>query len=174
MSVEPTIGTLSLAVSGVKRLWGLHRAYTMGVFKDTDDGLREEIVRRVGMVQTHLNTLEARALEEHNVQIIQIAQRIRQNATDFEQDVRMGVSGSATSLHPQAEKLDKKQIKKLLKLDYDILERLVASTRLVNSALHDINTSPDAAKSAALELEQQLTGTKNRFSERLSFVAGIL
>ena len=174
MPVEPTIGTLTLAVSSVKRLWGLHRAYSAGVFKDTDDGLRDEIIRRVVMVQTHLNTLEARALEEQNVKIIQIAQRIRQNATDFEQDVRMGISGSVGSSHPQAENLGKKQIKKLLSMDYDILERLVTSARLVNRSLHEISTSPDAAKTAALELEQQLTGTKNRFSERLSFVAGIL
>ena len=67
MTPEPTIGSISLALTSLRKIFGAYSAYSSGHFAETDQGLRDEILRRVTMLQNHLNTFENQALEAHLV-----------------------------------------------------------------------------------------------------------
>lgn len=173
MSPEPTLGSISLLLTSLKKVFGAYSAYQSGHFLETDQGLRTEILRRVTMLQNHLNNFEGQALDARKADLIQSIQRVRLNITGFEQSVRMGISGTSTSSHPQAQKVSKKVVQKLIKLDYLILEKLVICMNTLNTAQDALLNTPDEVPTFVQELTQSLTSARNRYQERNSYIGQI-
>lgn len=170
MSPEPTIGSISLVVASLKKIYGSYSAYQAGHFMETDQGLRNEILRRVTMFHSHLNNFENQALNARQANLINTIQHIRTNVSTFEQSIRMGISGTSSSNHPQAEKVSKKTVKKLIKLDYIILEKLVKCMNKLNAAQDALHNTPKKASTFTQELEQGIASVRNRYQERNSYV----
>ena len=170
MPPEPTLGSISLVIASMKKIYGSYSAYKAGHFLETDQGLRNEILRRVTMFHSHLNNLENQALNARQANIINMIQQIRTNVSAFEQSVRMGISGTSSSNHPQAEKVSKKIVTKLIKLDYMILKKLVNCMNKLNAAQASLHNSPEKTSAFTQELEQGITSVRNRYQERNSYV----
>ena len=173
MPPEPTIGSISLALTSLRKIFGAYSAYSSGHFVETDQGLRDEILRRVTMLQNHLNTFENQALEARKADVIQAIQRVRTTCSGFEQSVQMGISGTSASSHPQAEKVSKKVVKKLIQSDYSILEKLVLCMNTLNAAQDSLVTSPSEVSVLIQQLTQSITSAQNRYHERNSYIGQI-
>lgn len=168
---DPTVSAASLTLTSILKIFGKYQAYQSSKLRETDRGLREEIQRRLVMIDHHLNTLDARYLSASNAQALETTNRIRNNLNAFIQDATWTPAGTTDS-ESLAPALKKGQVKTLMEHDLEVLKRLVESTHLVNAMVED---SAISAPSPGLleELEQKLVGCRNRFSDRTSFITKI-
>ena len=150
------------------RIFGQYQAYQSSKLRDTDRGLREEISRRITMIMTHLNTLEARMLNASDAAGLLVSKRIREDLVSFMQDTQFTPTGS-TDGNSMAAPLKKKQVKTLMEHDLEVLKRLVESTHLMNAIVEASSVQEQPSQSLE-ELEQKLVGCRNRFNDRTSFL----
>lgn len=167
---EPTVSAASMTITSVMKIYGQYQAYKNSKIRETDKGLREEIGRRTDIILTHVNTLENRFLESSSASHILVLNKIRECLTDLSNDVQFGIVGGSSGVNSSVKKLKKKQIQSLITHDLAVLERLVKSTHKVNFIVDLTNKDEEISRSELLELEQQLNGVKNRYSDRVTFL----
>jgi hypothetical protein len=173
MGPDPTTQVIALAVSSIRSLFGSYQAYQTGKIKETDEGLRDDIRRRLTMIRSHIVNIETRAVDNSEIKLMKQAGRVRSVLDRFSSDIKMGISGSVGSSHIQAETVSRKQIKKLIEHDKNILERLVKLTNIVNLAeSHSANSSAESIPDVS-DAEQLLTSIMNRYLERQTLLGGI-
>ena len=140
MAPDPTTQAIALAVTSVRSIFGSYQAYQTGKIKETDEGLRDEIRRRIVMVRNHVVNLESSAVDNSDVKTLKQAGKLRNLLDRFSSDVKMSISGSVGSSHTQAEKVGRKQIKSLIEHDKIILQKLVKLTNQINLVVSNIVT----------------------------------
>jgi hypothetical protein len=167
---DPTVSAASLTLTSIMKIFAKYQAYQSSKIHETDQGLREEIARRLEMIQRHLDTLEVRFLTSKNAEALEVVQRIRESSEHFRQDTLFGSTGStdAVSISP---KLNKSHIKAVMEHDLEVLKRLVESTHLVNEVMDLSSRKGEFDPNTLLPLEQKLVGVRNRFADRVSFLA---
>ncbi len=166
---DPTVSAASLTLTSIMKIFGQYQAYRSSKIRETDKGLREEIGRRLEMIQNHINTLENRFLASKNASGIEVLNR-RLTAESFRQDTSFGPTGTtdATSAAPP---LKKGQIKAMMDHDLEVLKRLVEATHMVNALVDESSTEEGVEKASLMEFEQKLVGVQNRFADRVSYLA---
>jgi hypothetical protein len=172
MPPDPSLTSVGALVTIVQKLCGTYQAYKSGKIKETDDGLREDIRRRIKMIELHIGNIENQSLEASNVKVIRQCAIFRDAISRFTHDVNMGISGSSGSVHTQAEIIGTKQIRQLIEHDRFILEKLVEVTRLVNEVENYFPSGDGDIISLLMEGTQKLTSTINRYSERQTLLGG--
>lgn len=171
---DPALSGLGLAVSAVRSIWGAYTAYEVGKIKETDEGLRDEVRRRLGMIRNHVNSMDDRLLTSRHADGLEVCKRLRISLEVFETDLAMGISGTIGSVHPQAEKTKKKDIRQLVDHDKATLERLVKVTHHANASMTAMTESNEDQSVTELSmLEQELVQARNHFSERHSLLGRI-
>ena len=167
---DPTVSAASLTLTSIMKIFGQYQAYRSSKIRETDKGLREEIGRRLEMIQNHINTLENRFLASKNASAIEVLNRARLTAESFRQDASFGPTGTtdATSAAPA---LKKGQIKAMMDHDLEVLKRLVEATHMVNALVDESSTEEGVEKASLMEFEQKLVGVQNRFADRVSYLA---
>ena len=169
---DPTLSAASLTLSSIMKIFGQYQAYQSSKIRDTDKGLREEIGRRLSMVTTHLDVLEQRFLMALDSDRITIMNQIRASILDFRNEVNFGITGSSESTS-SVKVLKKGQIKALMNHDLEVLKRLVEATHLINALVEASEEAAPTYTKSLQKFEQKLTGVKNRFSDRVSFLSGL-
>ena len=169
MGPDPTTQAIALAVTSVRSIFGSYQAYQTGKIKETDEGLRDDIRRRITMIRNHVVNIETNA----DVKSMKQAGKLRSLLDRFTSDVKMGISGSVGSSHTQAEKVKKKQINALIEHDKVILEKLVKLTNQVNLAQSNFNSGSDSVSNDLLDAEQLTSSIMNRYLERQTLLGGI-
>ena len=173
MVPEPTVGSVTALIELIQKIFSSYSAYKVGAINETDQGLRNEVRRRISMVQAHINTVEQRAVEMKLADVLSVVTRVQRACSLFDSDVQMGISGTSTSTNRGASKPSKKMIKDLISSDYEILQRLVESTRMANAIVDGLHTTPEQSNTILLELEQKLTGIRNRYLDRNALLGEI-
>ena len=171
MVSEPMASAAGLAFSLIQSQFAKYQAYKNSKIYETDVGFRAEIVRRNNMMINHLEVFEQRCLRLKQEENIVAIQRLRNNLNSFNEDVNFGIS-CATNLNTSGVTLSKKQVKNLIEHDYKVLERQIKTTNLINEIQHEAQQS-DNTGSDLLSLEQQITGIRNQYSERNSYINSI-
>jgi len=169
---DPTLSAASLTLSSIMKIFGQYQAYQSSKIRDTDKGLREEIGRRLLMITKHLDVLENRFLRAKNTDAIDALQHIRTISLDFRNEIVFGITGSSDDTSV-VKVLKKPQIKALMEHDLGVLKRLVESTHLINALVDASDVSTPMYKKSLQEFEQKLTGVRNRYSDRVSFLSGL-
>ncbi len=90
---DPTVSAASLTLTSIMKIFGQYQAYRSSKIRETDKGLREEIGRRLEMIQNHINTLENRFLASKNASGIEVLNWARLTAESFRQDTSFGPTG---------------------------------------------------------------------------------
>ena len=173
MGPDPTTQAIALAVTSVRSFLGSYQAYQTGKIKETDEGLRDDIRRRITMIRNHVVNIETNAVDNSDVKSMKQAGKLRSLLDRFATDVKMSISGSVGSSHAQAEKVNKKQIKALIEHDKVILEKLVKLTNQVNLAQSNFNSDSESVSGDLLEAEQLTSSIMNRYLERQTLLGGI-
>jgi len=169
---DPSLSAASFTLTSIMKIFGQYQAYQSKKISDTDKGLRDEIGRRLSMVSNHVDVLESRLLASKDISGITILNRVRISLSEFQHEISFGITGSTEQTSVVAA-LKKAQIKSLLDHDLAVLKRLVKITHLINSVV-DGTANPDVdIEKTLLEFEQNITGVRNRFSDRVSFLSGV-
>ena len=67
MGPDPTTQAIALAVTSVRSIFGSYQAYQTGKIKETDEGLRDDIRRRITMIRNHVVNIETNAVDNSDV-----------------------------------------------------------------------------------------------------------
>ena len=134
-------------------------------------GFRDEITRRLTMINNHLSSVEKRCLSANDAQSIQVIHSTCQTINQFASDVQFGITGSVES-NSMAKSLKKTQINSLLEHDLEVLKRMVEATHLTNAIVEQSGKGEDFVPNL-FDLEQKIVGIKNRFSDRNTYISNI-
>jgi len=172
MAVEPGTGAVTLAVQSIRALFGAYNAYADGKVRETDDGIREDLRRRVNMIRDHLTNIEGRAVERGAASMIREIARATRVLDALSDDIRMGPHGSTGVVHTDADPVKRRMIQDLIKHDKAVYERLMEATRAVNEAEELMLSNVEEATVKVAMLEQRLTSVRNRYQQRVALLGG--
>lgn len=150
-----------------------YMAYANGRLQETDDELRQDLRRRLTMVRNHVANIERRAVQRNDAGMVRELQSILVVLDGFMDDVRTGAHGSSGSVHTQATKISRKQIKEVIVHDEKIYEKLVEVVNAINAVEHAYGSGEGDASANVAAVEQLLTNTRGRFQQRTTFLGGL-
>ena len=123
------------------------------------------------MVRNHVANIERRAVQRNDASMVRELQSILVVLDGFMDDIRTGAHGSSGSVHTQATKISRKQIRKS-SFTTKKSRKLVEVVRGINAVEHAYGSGEGDASANVAAVEQLLTNTRGRFQQRATFLGG--
>ncbi len=167
---------LPAAINGVRMIMEAYDGYERGRFLDTDRAVREEIRRRVLMLQDHARRLEQICHEAGDAAARREVQQMLTTLGSISDDAAFGVGGDTSSRHSAVPRLNKKARNTLVGHDLATLNHLVDCSRMANDTLQAIRED-DLGSGGMVgtvgQLHDKVGRARNHFRERAMCIDGL-
>ena len=166
LDVVPYIRGVQLVLIGYK-------GYTKGSRFENDKMVRDEIVRAVGRVRSHMQNIFDSQFKDENLEIARAAKQCMEECDYLIEDVQKSASGMEHAFLSGQRSPSNRDLKKLIKHDHDVIDMVTKAVNIANSAELSTSTSDGNAKQLTMQTTQVLTSCKGFFGARKNVLAGL-
>ena len=159
LDVVPYIRGVQLVLIG-------YNGYTKGSRFENDKMVRDEIVRAVGRVRSHMQNIFDSQFKDENLEIARAAKQCMEECDYLIEDVQKSASGMEHAFLSGQRSPSNRDLKKLIKHDHDVIDMVTKAVNIANSAELSTSTSDGNAKQLTMQTTQVITSCKEFFGPR--------
>ncbi len=166
--------TLSVAITATRMMFSAYTGYQKGKLANSDQGLREEVRRRVESVKNQLYPLYKKAHRNKLRELRSEIQEVMDICDEFADSAKYSISHTPNSKHDAAVQLKKKSLKLLVEHDFNTLEKLVNCEKNISTmvVVGDISSEVNLIIKQMSEIRTMLIDGKNYFTQRNMIIDG--
>ena len=164
----PLIRGVQLVISG-------YSGYSKGKRRETDLAVRQEIIRAIGRVHAHITNVHDQSYRDGNIKITRACKQAMEEGDQFRNEVDKAETGGDHPLFSKQKTTTKKDLKKLIKHDHDVIEMITKAVNIANSCEHGHSTDGEEAEVIRLarQCQQMLSSCRGFFGARSSLLKGM-
>ena len=166
LDVVPYIRGVQLVLIG-------YNGYTKGSRFENDKMVRDEIIRAVGRVRSHMQNIFDSQFKAGNIEIARAAKQCMEECDYLIEDVQKSVSGMEHAFLSGQRSPSNRDLKKLIKHDHEVIEMVTKAVNIANSAELSTATSDGNAQQLTMQTTQMVTSCKGFFGARANVLAGL-
>ena len=166
LDVVPYIRGVQLVLIG-------YNGYTKGSRFENDKMVRDEIVRAVGRIRSHMQNIFDSQFKADNIEIARAAKQCMEECDYLIEDVQKSVSGMEHAFLSGQRSPSNRDLKKLIKHDHEVIEMVTKAVNIANSAELSTATADGKSQQLTMQTTQMITSCKGFFGARSNVLAGL-
>lgn len=160
-------------IRGVQLILEGYHGYTKGSRIENDALVRGEIVRAAGRVRSHMQNIFDSEFKRDNMEQARAAKRCMEECDMLCEDVEKAPGGMDHAFLSGQRSPSKKDLKKLIKHDHDVIEMVTKATNIANSAEHSIAVEDDNTLQFIMQTTQKISSCRGFFGARANILKGL-
>jgi hypothetical protein len=150
-----------------------YSGYVKGKRIETDQQIREEIIRASTRCRQHIQNVHDTGLRQSNLPLAQACKSCLHEVDALIEDVDKSSSGARGAFFTSQKKLSNKNLKTLIRHDKEVIEMVTDAVRLSNDAERATQEKQDNASSTVMRCQQMISSCRGFYSERLVHLGDI-
>ena len=160
-------------IRGVQLILIGYNGYTKGSRFENDKMVRDEIVRAIGRVRSHMQNIFDSQFKADNIEVARAAKQCIEECDYLIEDVQKSVSGMEHAFLSGQRSPSNRDLKKLIKHDHDVIDMVNKAVNIANSAEHSMAASDGNTQQLTMQTTQMVTSCKGFFGARANVLAGL-
>ena len=160
-------------IRGVQLILSGYNGYTKGSRIENDKIVREEISRAVNRVRSHMQNMFDSQFKGGNIDLARSAKQCMEECDYLIEDVSKSVAGMEHAFLSGQSSPSKKDLKKLIKHDHEVIQMVTKAVNIANSSEHSIATGEGNPKQLILQTTQMVSSCRGFFGARANVLAGL-
>ena len=150
-----------------------YSGYIKGKRIETDQQVREEIIRASTRCRQHIQNIHDAGLRQSNMHLAKECKSCIHELDALIEDVDKSSSGARGAFFTSQKKLTNKDLKTLIRHDKEVIEMVTEAVRLSNDAERAMQQGSEETVPALMQCQQKVSSCRGFYSERLVHLGDI-
>ena len=150
-----------------------YSGYIKGKRIETDQQVREEIIRASTRCRQHIQNIHDAGLRQSNMPLAKECKSCIHELDALIEDVDKSSSGARGAFFTSQKKLTNKDLKTLIRHDKEVIEMVTEAVRLSNDAERSMQQGSEETIPALMQCQQKVSSCRGFYSERLVHLGDI-
>lgn len=150
-----------------------YSGYIKGKRIETDQQVREEIIRASTRCRQHIQNIHDAGLRQSNMHLAKECKSCIHELDALIEDVDKSSSGARGAFFTSQKKLTNKDLKTLIRHDKEVIEMVTEAVRLSNDAERSMQQGSEETIPALMQCQQKVSSCRGFYSERLVHLGDI-
>ena len=150
-----------------------YSGYIKGKRIETDQQVREEIIRASTRCRQHIQNIHDAGLRQSNMPLAKECKSCIHELDALIEDVDKSSSGARGAFFTSQKKLNNKDLKTLIRHDKEVIEMVTEAVRLSNDAERSMQQGSEETIPALMQCQQKVSSCRGFYSERLVHLGDI-
>ncbi|MCH1537478.1 MAG: hypothetical protein L7S48_03625 [Candidatus Poseidonia sp.] len=150
-----------------------YSGYIKGKRIETDQQVREEIIRASTRCRQHIQNIHDAGLRQSNMPLAKECKSCIHELDALIEDVDKSSSGARGAFFTSQKKLTNKDLKTLIRHDKEVIEMVTEAVRLSNDAERAMQQGSEETVPALMQCQQKVSSCRGFYSERLVHLGDI-
>jgi hypothetical protein len=160
-------------IRGVQLILEGYHGYTKDKRIENDALVRGEIVRAAGRVRSHMQNIFDSEFKRDNMEQARAAKQCMEECDLLSEDVGKAPGGMEHAFLSGQRSPSKKDLKKLIKHDHDVIEMVTKATNIANSAEHSVAIDDGNTLQFIKQTTQKISSCRGFFGARANILKGL-
>lgn len=150
-----------------------YSGYIKGKRIETDQQVREEIIRASTRCRQHIQNIHDAGLRQSNMPLAKECKSCIHELDALIEDVDKSSSGARGAFFTSQKKLTNKDLKTLIRHDKEVIEMVTEAVRLSNDAERAMQQGSEETVPTLMQCQQKVSSCRGFYSERLVHLGDI-
>lgn len=150
-----------------------YSGYIKGKRIETDQQVREEIIRASTRCRQHIQNIHDAGLRQSNMHLAKECKSCIHELDALIEDVDKSSSGARGAFFTSQKKLTNNDLKTLIRHDKEVIEMVTEAVRLSNDAERAMQQGSEETVPALMQCQQKVSSCRGFYSERLVHLGDI-